>query len=92
MTISSIGVQSQDISIVSDCLWALSYSAEQDKDDSIIRMIYDSAVIPFVMDYLTTKEYKVFIPALRTIGNIAACDSPDIIAYILRLGIVDKLN
>ena len=93
LTIALFGFENyEETAIVFYCLNALKYIVEQDKDGSIIKIIYDSAVIPFVIQFLSTKESDIYRPALSIIGQISACNSSDIKAYILGLGVADKLN
>ena len=75
---------------MSDCMWALSYMA--DGEDIHIGMVSAGEVLPKVIECLGMKEYNIFVPSLRTLGNILTTNDPDIIDRALFEGALDKLT
>ena len=62
----------EDVDILVDALWALSYISDGDNDR--IQTVIDSGVVPHLITRLDSTELKVLVPALRTVGNITLGD------------------
>ncbi|KAH8419003.1 hypothetical protein KR009_003443, partial [Drosophila setifemur] len=59
---------SQDIQVLADACWALSYVTDDDK--SKIQAVVDSDAVPRLVNLLQMDEPSVIFPALRSVGNI----------------------
>ncbi|XP_043640931.1 importin subunit alpha-like [Drosophila teissieri] len=60
---------SQDIQVLADACWALSYVT--DDDNSKIQAVIDSQAVPRLVKLLQMDEPSIIVPALRSVGNIA---------------------
>ena len=90
LAIALFGFETNEITIVYYCLQALKHITKQNKND-IIWIMYASDVIPFVINYLNSKEKMVYVLALSIIGKIASSLS-FMITPVFGLEVVDKLN
>ncbi|KAH8334235.1 importin subunit alpha [Drosophila kikkawai] len=61
-------LQSQDIQVLADACWALSYVT--DDDNSKIQAVVDSDAVPRLVKLLQMDEPSIIVPALRSVGNI----------------------
>ncbi|KAH8403631.1 hypothetical protein KR009_010642, partial [Drosophila setifemur] len=59
---------SQDIQVLADACWALSYVTDDDK--SKIQAVVDSDAVPRLVNLLQMDEPSVIFSALRSVGNI----------------------
>ncbi|XP_017005768.1 importin subunit alpha [Drosophila takahashii] len=59
---------SQDIQVLADACWALSYVT--DDDNSKIQAVVDSDAVPRLVKLLQMDEPSIIVPALRSVGNI----------------------
>jgi importin subunit alpha-1 len=51
-----------------------------------------SGAITSMMEYMSCKDAKHFIPALRGLGNVASGEDHDIVDTMIQLGLFEKLN
>lgn len=58
-----------DHDIISDCCWAMSYLSDGGK--LRIGKVVETGIVPRIVSFLGSDVYKVVVPALRTLGNIA---------------------
>ncbi|XP_034474988.1 importin subunit alpha [Drosophila innubila] len=59
---------SQDIQVLADACWALSYVT--DDDNNKIQAVVDTDAVPRLVNLLQTDEPSIIVPALRSVGNI----------------------
>ena len=76
--ISECGLFTENSDIVSDCLWTLSYMADTN-DDVVIDSIAQSDLLAKLCEWLGDREFTIFVPALRAIGNILTTNDHRII-------------
>eukprot|EP01080_Neovahlkampfia_damariscottae_P006412 gene6412-10419_t len=60
----------QDVDILTDALWALSYISEGSNEP--IDAIIQQGAIPILISLMMHASFQIVLPALRTIGNIVA--------------------
>ena len=61
-------IRHEDITILVDTVWALSYLTDGGNDQ--IQLVIDSGVVPYLVPLLSHPEVKVQTAALRAVGNI----------------------
>lgn len=81
-------VQSDDVDVMTDACWALSYLSDGTNDQ--IEEIVSSGALPHMMRFLKQDERALIIPALRTVGNIATGTDAQT-QHLLDLGLLDEL-
>jgi len=91
MLVARAGLFTEDPEIVSDSLWAFSYMADTD-DDSIIAMVASGENLPKIIENVGAKDFQLFVPALRAIGNILTTNDEEIIDRAIFEGVFDKLT
>ena len=65
-------IHHEDLDVVSDSLWALSYITDGSNDR--IQAVIESGVVNKVVELLKHESVNVITPALRTVGNIVTGD------------------
>ncbi|EDW03134.1 importin subunit alpha [Drosophila grimshawi] len=58
----------QDIQVLADACWALSYVT--DDDNHKIQAVVETDAVPRLVNLLQTDEPSIIVPALRSVGNI----------------------
>lgn len=82
---------SEDIDIISDTLWTISYLVDTD-DDNLIAYIAQQDLVNKVIDHMGSKDLCVYIPALRVMGNILSASDPAVIERCLWGNVLDQLT
>lgn len=91
LNIANAGLYTEDNDIVSDCLWAINYMADTD-DDILIGHIASTETLPKVIECVGDKDFSVFVPALRALGNILTTNDTEVVERALFQGALDKLT
>ena len=77
--------------ILSDSLWTLSYLGDTQKDD-IIGRIAKQQNVARICHCLSEKDITIYVPALRTIGNILTSNDHNVVDLCLWEGCLDRLT
>jgi hypothetical protein len=91
LQIASTGLFTEEGEIVSDCLWALNYIADTD-DDNLLGQIASGEILAKIIQFIGDKDYSIFVPALRTLGNILSSNDPEVVDKALFLGALKQLT
>jgi hypothetical protein len=91
LMICKAGMYCDDPDILSDCLWAISYMADTD-DDNTIGILASGETLPKVMECLGSKEFNLFVPALRCLGNIVTTNDPEVVDRAIFEGAFERLT
>jgi len=76
--------------ILNTYLYILMY-VSNDADASIIMKILENEMCPILINYMQDPSQKVYVPAMRIVGNIAT-SSNDITQKLLDCNVLDPLN
>ncbi|XP_017859998.1 PREDICTED: importin subunit alpha [Drosophila arizonae] len=66
--LSQLLVYQEDIQVLADACWALSYVT--DDENNKIQAVVDTNAVPRLVQLLQTDEPSIIVPALRSVGNI----------------------
>lgn len=72
------GLFVDDVDILSNSLWTLSYMADTNNDNVIGEIATDACILR-VITAMGEKDFAIFVPALRAIGNILTTNNHEII-------------
>lgn len=86
-----MGLFVDDPDVMSDCLWALNYIADTE-DEDLIESLASSEILPRVISSIGDKEHKVFVPALRCLGNILTTDDQQIVEKAIFWGALKQMS
>lgn len=81
----------EDSDIISDCLWTISYIADT-SDDEIIDYVSQGDTIARLIDQLSATDITLYVPALRSVGNILTTNDQRVIERCIWHGVIDKLT
>jgi hypothetical protein len=74
-----------DEAVIAELLWGL--SSFTDGEDEQIEKFINLGFLPKIMEYLTSSEETIKIPALRIIGNCLTGSNPTFTTRLIKLGI-----
>jgi len=74
-----------DETVVSDCLWTISYMADTD-DDHIIGIVASADVVHVITEALVSPDPTLFTPALKALGSILTSDDHEVLDRCLWSG------
>jgi hypothetical protein len=89
--IATAGLFTDDIEIQSDSLWAINYMADTD-DDLQLTQIAEGETLPKVIACVGEKDFNIFVPALRCLGNILTTNNHEIVERALFEDCLGKLS
>lgn len=91
LQVACAGLFTEDADIISDCLWAINYMADTD-NDILIGQIAGGEVLPKIIQSCGDKDFSIFVPALRALGNILTTNDHTIVERALFEGALEKLT
>eukprot|EP00128_Syssomonas_multiformis_P019001 Colp12_sorted_trinity150504_noHs@5030 len=83
-------IRTSDEDTITDTCWALSYLT--DGDDSKIKEVVQSGVVPRLVELLMHHNNNLVIPALRTIGNICTGGEDTLTQSVIDAGALEPLR
>jgi len=89
--VAKCGLFTEDSEIISDCLWSISHLADTN-DDNIIGMIASGETLPIIIQAMSSKDFSVFVPGLRAMGNILTTNDTDVIERCIFNGVLTPIT
>jgi hypothetical protein len=87
------GIFIDDDYVVSDCLWALSYIAEDHQDsDRVLEFLAQPDILHLASESLHRPDERLFMPALRFVGNVISANDPSIIDRCLFCNVLENIH
>lgn len=75
LLVAACGFHTENNEIISDSTWVASYLADT-TDDNIIEMVAAGETLPLLIQGMSSKDFSVFVPSLRAVGNILTTNDP----------------
>lgn len=89
--IARTGIFTTDNTVISDCLWTISYLVEEENEE-VINEVAQADVIHQICEALTADDMNFTVPALKAIGSIMTSNNQDVINRCLYCNAIDRIG
>jgi hypothetical protein len=86
--IASVGCFTDDETILIDSFWTLCYLADC-SEESIDFILSRPDLLSQVIQHLTNKDTHIYVPAMRTVGNLCTSNDHERLTIMVELNLLD---